>query len=227
MSLKINHLAEEDRPREKLLSKGIQSLTNAELVAILIGSGYKEKNAVELSKEILGAFENDLNRVAKVGVAELIQFKGIGEAKAISIITALEIGRRRKVTGDKSPQVSSSQTAFELLIPEMQDLDREEFWVLLLNRANKLLRKEKLSIGGKSGTIVDPKILFKVALNYGASGIIVAHNHPSGNLKPSNSDLSLTKKIKEGGSLLEIPLLDHLIVSDNFYFSFADEGLLA
>jgi DNA repair protein RadC len=225
--LTIKTWAEEDRPREKLLSKGRQVLTDAELIAILIGSGSKKETAVELAKRILSEFENNLNTVAKLSVQDLMKFKGIGEAKAISIVAALELGRRRKETETlKRDKITSSKDTFDIFRPQFLDLPHEEFHVLLLNRSNAIIRKEFVSRGGVSGTVVDPKIIFKIAVGHLASSIILCHNHPSGNLKPSDADISLTKKIKEAGTLLEIPILDHLIISDTGYFSFADEGMM-
>ncbi len=226
-TLTIKSWAEEDRPREKFLAKGRHVLTDAELVAILIGSGSKKESAVELSKRILSYFGNNLNELAKLSVTDLQKFKGIGEAKAISIIAALELGRRRKATEVvKRDKIASSKDIFEIFRPQMMDLPHEEFHLLLLNRSNAVIRKEFVSRGGVAGTTVDPKIIFKIALEHLASSIILCHNHPSGNLKPSQEDISLTKKIKEAGAFLEIPVLDHIIFSDTGYFSFADEGLM-
>lgn len=226
-SLTIKSWAEEDRPREKLLNKGRHVLTDAELIAILIGSGTRKETAVELAKKILTQLENNLNSLAKLSVQDLMKFKGIGEAKAISIVAALELGRRRKETETiKREKITSSKDIFEILRPQFLDLPHEEFHVLLLNRANTIIRKEFISRGGISGTVVDPKIIFKIALEHLACSIILCHNHPSGNLKPSTEDIALTKKIKESGAFLEIPVLDHIIVSDTGYFSFADEGMM-
>ena len=226
-SLTIKSWAEEDRPREKLLSKGRHVLTDAELIAILIGSGSRNETAVELAKRILSQFENNLNAIAKLSVQDLMKFKGIGEAKAISIVAALELGRRRKETETlKREKIISSKDTYDIFRPQFLDLPHEEFHVLLLSRSNIVIRKEFVSRGGVSGTVVDPKIVFKIAVEHLASSIILCHNHPSGNLKPSNEDISLTKKIKEAGTLLEIPILDHLIISDSGYFSFADEGMM-
>lgn len=223
----IKNWAEEDRPREKLLLKGRHVLTDAELIAILIGSGTKKESAVELSKKILNSFENNLNEIAKLSVNDLMKFKGIGEAKAISIIAALELGRRRKETEiSKREKIFTSKNIFEVFRPVFLDLPHEEFWVLLLNRSNAVMKKEFVSRGGVSGTVVDPKIIFKTAVEHLASSIILCHNHPSGNLKPSEQDISLTKKMKEAGILLEIPVLDHVIITDSAYFSFADEGMM-
>ena len=226
-SLTIKNWAEEDRPREKLLLKGRHVLTDAELIAILIGSGTKKESAVELSKRILAQFGNNLNEIAKLSVQDLMKFKGIGEAKAISIVAALELGRRRKPDeAAKRDKVVSSKDIFELMRADFQDLPHEEFHILLLNRTNIVIRKEKISTGGMSAAAVDPKIIFKSALEHRASAIVLSHNHPSGSLKPSSEDISLTKKIKEAGLLLQIPVLDHLIISDTTYFSFADEGIM-
>jgi DNA repair protein RadC len=226
-SLTIKSWAEEDRPREKLLSKGRHVLTDAELIAILIGSGSRKETAVELGKRILAEFGNNLNALAKLSVSDLMKFKGIGEAKAISIVAAMELGRRRKETETaKREKITSSKDIFDVFRPQFLDLPHEEFHVLLLNRSNLIIRKEFVSRGGVSGTVVDPKIIFKIAVEHLASSIILCHNHPSGNLKPSDADISLTKKIKEAGILLEIPILDHLIISDTGYFSFADEGMM-
>lgn len=226
-SLTIKSWAEEDRPREKLLNKGRLVLTDAELIAILIRSGSKKETAVELAKRILSQLNNNLNVLAKLSVTDLMRFKGIGEAKAISIIAALELGRRRNETEIlKREKITSSKDIFEIFRPQFLDLPHEEFHVLLLNRSNTIIKKEFISRGGVSGTVVDAKIIFKTAVENLASSIILCHNHPSGNLRPSSLDISLTKKIKEVGSLIEIPVLDHVIFCDSGYFSFADEGLM-
>ncbi|MTI32981.1 RadC family protein [Xanthovirga aplysinae] len=225
--LAISKWAEEDRPREKLLLKGKSSLSNAELIGILIGSGHKSMSAVELSKQILQDVGNNLHELAKLSVADLQKFKGIGEAKAISIVSALELGRRRKEMQPKQrPRISSSAEAYEQIKPDLQDLPHEEFWIILLNRANDLLKKHIISLGGLTGTVADPKIIFKEAINSRAAAMILVHNHPSGNLKPSQADIKLTRKLKDAGDLLEITVLDHLIFTDHAYFSFADEGMM-
>jgi len=224
-SFGIKSWAEEDRPREKLLDKGRQVLTEAELIAILIGSGSKNETAVELSKRILQSVGNNLNELGKLSVQDLNKFKGIGDAKAISIIAALELGRRRKPDTVKREKIITSKDAFEIMKPSMMDLPHEEFWLLMLNRANLVTKKELISRGGVSGTVVDTKIIFKAAIENYASSIIICHNHPSGNLKPSEADLKITKNIKDAGKIMEIPLLDHLIITENGFFSFADEGL--
>lgn len=219
--------AEEDRPREKLLLKGKAALSDAELIAILIGSGNTEQSAVELSKDILHSIAHDLNALAKLTVSDLQKFKGIGEAKAISIVSALELGRRRKATSPEiKPQIRSSADVYEIIKAELMDQPIEQFWVLLLSRSNKVIKKQLISTGGVSGTVADPKVIFKAALDVLASGLILIHNHPSGNLKPSQADIQLTKKMKDSGKLLEIPILDHLIFTDDGYFSFADESML-
>jgi DNA repair protein RadC len=225
--LGIKAWAEADRPREKLLLHGRRQLTDAELVAILIGSGNRTETAVDLSKRILGFYQNDLDKVAKLSVKELSKFKGIGEAKAISIVAALELGRRRKETEKEGPvKITSSKDAYQILKPELTDLPHEEFWVLLLNRANFVLSKHFISKGGQSGTVVDPKIIFKVAIENNAASIVLAHNHPSGNLKASSADISITKKLVQSGLLLDITIYDHLIITDYSFLSLADEGLI-
>jgi len=225
--LNIKSWAEEDRPREKLLLKGKASLSEAELIAILIGSGTASLSAVELAKQILGFVNNNLNDLARLTVKDLTKFKGIGEAKAISIVAALELGRRRKESEiAKKPKITSSSDVFEVMKSHLLDLRHEEFWVLMLNRANQVMSKKLTSSGGVSGTVADPKIIFKSALDELASSIILCHNHPSGNIKPSQADINLTKKLKEAGKLLEIPVLDHIIFTDDKYFSFADESMM-
>jgi DNA repair protein RadC len=225
--LNIKSWSPEDRPREKLLLKGTSALSDAELVAILIGSGTTKLSAVELAKKILQQGNNSLNELARLSIKDLIKIKGIGEAKAITIVAALELGIRIKDQDPEAkPKITSSKDAFNLLTGDMMDLPKEEFWVLLLNRANKVIKKKRVSEGGVSGTVADPKIIFKLALEELASGIIVAHNHPSGNLQASQSDIDLTRKLKEAGKFLEIQLLDHLIIANQKYLSFADEGMI-
>ncbi len=219
--------AEEDRPREKLMLKGRAALSDAELIAILIGSGTRELSAVDLSKMILHSVGNNLNELAKLSISDLMKFKGVGDAKAISIASALELGRRRKESEVlKKAKITSSADAYDVIRPYLMDLSHEQFWVLLLNRANEVIRPFQVSIGGVAGTVADPKIIFKSAIEYLASAIILVHNHPSGNLTPSQADKDLTKRVKEAGRLLDTPILDHLIFGDNGYFSFADEGIL-
>ena len=225
--ISIKAWAEEDRPREKLSGQGRRALTDAELIAILIGSGSRDESAVELSKRILHHYDNDLNKLGKAGISELSQFKGIGEAKAISIIAALEIGRRRGDTEIKVlDEVKSSRDGYNIMRRHLMDLNHEEFWIMLIGRSSKVLAKELVSKGGLSGTVADPKIIFHMALQHQASALIMVHNHPSGNLKPSREDLVLTKKIADAGRMLDINVLDHLIITDSGYFSFGDEGLL-
>ncbi len=224
----IKSWAEEDRPREKLILKGKAALSDAELIAILIGSGSLEKSAVELSRHVLKGVNNNLGELAKLSVNDLKKYKGIGEAKALSIISALELGRRRKETDPlKKDKIVSSRDIYDLMRPHLLDLPHEEFWVVLLNRANIVLKKMAISIGGISGTVADPRLIFKVALENMSSAVILVHNHPSGNPKPSDADLVITRKMKEAGKLLEIPVLDHLIFTDSEYYSFADEGRLS
>ncbi len=223
----IKAWAEEDRPREKLLSLGRRSLSDAELIAILIGSGSTTESAVDLSKRILHTYQNNLGNVAKLSVQELCKFKGIGEAKAISIIAGLELGRRRKETEVvNTDKVNCSKDGFNILAPYFSDLLHEEFWVIMLARNNRVTGKVLISKGGMSGTIADPKVIFKAALEHNAANIVLAHNHPSGNLKPSQEDINLTKKLKSGAQLLDIGVMDHLIFAGEGYFSFADEGYL-
>lgn len=225
--LGIKSWAAEDRPREKLLMKGMAALSDAELIALLIGSGTGTLSAVEVSKQVLQSVGNNLHDLAKLTVKDLMKSKGIGEAKAIAIVAAMELGRRRKeMETEERPKVSGSKEAYELVKGDLMDLAHEEFWVLLFNRANRFIKKKRVSEGGVSGTVADPKIIYKLALEELASGIIVVHNHPSGNLTASQSDISLTKKLKEAGKVLEVQLLDHLIIAGQKYFSFADEGIL-
>jgi len=226
-SFTIKHWNEDDRPREKLLKKGRVSLSDAELIAILIGSGNRDESAVELSKRILSGIDNSLNKLGKLTVNDLIKFKGIGEAKAISIITALELGRRRRLEEAlEKPKISSSRSVFDVMQPIIGELQHEEFWILFLNNANKIQLKTQMSKGGITGTLVDTRLIFKQALELAATGLILCHNHPSGTLKPSTSDINLTNKIKKGGEILDIKVLDHLIITEKYYYSFADEGIL-
>ncbi len=223
----IKAWAESDRPREKLMLKGKAALSDAELIAILIGSGNRTESAVELSKRILAESSHKLNELGRLSVNRLMKFKGIGEAKAISIVAALELGRRRR--GEEALQrskITSSQSAFEILQPIIADLNHEEFWILYLNNSNKVIRKQQLSKGGITGTLVDVRLTYKMALEIGATSVILAHNHPSGTLKPSLPDKKLTHKLKIAGESLDIKVLDHLIITQNAYFSFADEGIL-
>ncbi|MGZ5210849.1 MAG: RadC family protein [Kaistella sp.] len=225
--MSIKFLAEDDRPREKFLLKGKNSLSDAELLAIIMGSGNREDSAVELGRKILNSVENNWHNLSLLQISDLMKFKGVGEAKAISIATALEIGRRRAAqeVPDKI-QISESKDIYKVLQPYLADLRTEEFWAVFLNQNNRILGKSKLSSGGINQSVVDVRILFKTALEHFATGIAIAHNHPSGNLKPSQDDLKITRQIAEAGKILNIQLLDHLIISQNSYFSFADENLL-
>lgn len=224
--LGIKTWANADRPREKLLLKGRRALTDAELIAILIGSGNKAETAVDLSKRILHHYQNDLAKLGKLGIKELSKFKGIGMAKALGIVAALELGRRRKeIESNKNlPKIISSIDAYTIFKAELDDLEQEEFWILMLNRANRVIGKQHISTGGRAMTIVDPKIIFKVALEQNATSIILGHNHPSGNLSASTADVRLTKKLVEAGKLLELPIIDHIILTDNYFVSMADLG---
>lgn len=225
--LNIKSWSPEDRPREKLLLKGTPALSDAELIAILLGSGTTTMSAVELARRILQSAGNNLHDLAKLSVKDLMKTKGIGEAKAITIIAALELGRRRKeLDQEDKPKISGSRDVYQLLKPHLQDIAHEEFWVVLVNRANRIIRKHQISQGGVTGTVADPKIIFKVAVEELASGVILAHNHPSGNVTASQADINLTKKLKEAGKLLDIQVLDHVIIAGTKYFSFADEGIL-
>ena len=225
--LNIKSWAEQDRPREKLMLKGTTSLSDAELIAILIGSGTAKLSAVEVGKRIMQSVDNSLDALAKLTVKDLMKAKGIGEAKAITIVAALELGRRRKETApEEKPKIIVSGDAYHLLKGDLIDLPHEEFWVLLLNQAGRVIKKKRISEGGVAGTIVDPRIIFKLALEELASGIVLAHNHPSGDLTPSRADRELTKKLKEAGKLLDIRLMDHIIVGGQKYFSFADENII-
>jgi DNA repair protein RadC len=225
--LSIKQWAEDDRPREKLLGKGRLALSNAELIAILISSGSTDESAVDLSKRILASTQDSLIELSKLSIADLCAFKGIGPARAVTITAALELGRRRReAEALKKKTISCSHDAFEVMQSTLADINYEEFWILLLNRANQVIRKVNISEGGFSGTVADPKKIFKLALENSASGIILCHNHPSGNLKPSDADLQLTRKLKEAGSHLDLPILDHLIIGDEKYLSFADDALL-
>lgn len=225
--MSIKFLAEDDRPREKFLLKGKNALSDAELLGIIMGSGNREDSAVDLARKILDSVGNNWHNLSLLQISDLTKFKGVGEAKAISIATALEIGRRRasQEVPDKI-QITNSADTYKVLQPHLGDLQTEEFWVVFLNQSNRVLGKSKLSSGGINQSVVDVRILFKNALEHFATGIIIAHNHPSGNLKPSQEDLKITKQIGEGGKILNIQLIDHLIIAQNSYLSFADENLL-
>lgn len=222
----ITNWSEDDKPREKLMLKGKSVLSDAELIAILIGSGSKNESAVDLSKRILASVDNNLNALGKLSITQLMIFKGIGEAKAISIISALELGRRRRSEDAlELKKVTSSKVIFEIMQPIIGELPHEEFWIIYLNNSNKVISKSQLSKGGITGTLVDVRIVFKTALEMGATALILCHNHPSGTLVPSEADKQITRKLKLAGESLEIKVLDHLIVTEASYFSFADEGI--
>jgi len=226
-SKSIKTWAEDDRPREKLLSKGRLALSDSELLAILIGSGSKNESAVELSKRILAQAENNLNQLGKFSIGQLCQFKGIGSAKAVVITAALELGRRRRLEETlELSKISSSSSVFEIMQPIIGELPHEEFWILYLNNSNKILEKFQISKGGITGTLVDVRISLRKALEIGAVSLILTHNHPSGNLRPSEADKQLTQKLKTAAESLDIKILDHIIVTEKSYFSFADDGIL-
>ena len=225
--MSIKFLAEDDRPREKFLLKGKNALSDSELLAIIMGSGSRDESAVELARKILDSVNNNWHQLSLLSIKDLMKFKGVGEVKAITIATALEIGRRRSSQEvPERPQITSSKEAYHILKLYLADLRTEEFWAIFLNQSNKVISLKQLTQGGISQSIVDIRVLFKTALEEMATAIIVAHNHPSGSLKPSSEDLSITKKIKEAGCLLNIQLLDHLIITQTAFTSFADEGLL-
>lgn len=219
--------AEDDRPREKMMNKGRNALSDAELVAILIGTGSGNKSAVDLGREVLALTNGDLYEFGKLRMKQLCDIKGIGQSKAISILAALELGRRRKEHSFvKRPKITTAEHAYLVFQPYFSDLSHEEFYVAFLNRANEVLAVKQISIGGTAGTYVDAKIIFKQGIDIGASAMVLAHNHPSGNKKPSLSDEKLTKNIDQFGKMIEMPVLDHIIVTDNGYFSFTQNGLL-
>lgn len=224
----IRQWAEDDRPREKLIRLGRRALSDAELLAILISSGNERETALDLSRRLLSeAAGNSLNRLARLSVGDLQKFRGIGEAKAITIIAALELSvRRREAEKEIRPTISGSKDAFQYIEPLLSDLSHEEFYVIYLNRANVVISHARVSSGGITGTVVDARMVYKGVLDAQATSIILCHNHPSGNLRPSNEDISLTKKLKDGGKLLDINVLDHLIVCNNAFYSFADDGLI-
>jgi DNA repair protein RadC len=227
MSMKITDWAVEDRPRERLWSKGPSSLSDAELLAILIGSGTRNHSALDLARELLAMAGNSLGDLGRLSAGEIRKIRGLGEAKAVTIAAALELGRRRKIaeTGE-NPQIRSSSDVYNIMCPVMEDLPHEEFWILFLNRANRVTGRMKISQGGVSGTVTDVRIVMKKAIESLASGLVICHNHPSGNNSPSDSDIRITQKIKEAGALMDIQLLDHLIIAGKDYYSFADNGAL-
>ncbi len=226
-SFSIKNWSQDDQPREKLRDKGKLTLSDAELIAILISSGSRNESAVSLSKRILASVDNNLNTLGKQSLNQLMAFKGIGEAKAISIAAAMELGRRRR--GEETVQkkkISSSLSVFELMQPIIGELPHEEFWIIYLNNSNKILHKNQLSKGSMTGTLVDVRLVLKTALDFGALSLILIHNHPSGTLKPSHQDKDITKKLKIAAQSLDIKVLDHIIVTEKEYYSFADEGIL-
>ena len=226
-SFSIKNWSQDDQPREKLLYKGKAALSDAELVAILIGSGSRNESAVDLCKRILASVDNNLSELGKLSIKQLMGFKGIGEAKAVTIMAALELGRRRRGEDAlEKKKISSSVSVFELMQPIIGELQHEEFWIIYLNNSNKVIHKNQLSKGGITGTLVDVRLVLKQALEVGATGLILAHNHPSGTLKPSEADKQITNKLKLASESLDIKVLDHLIVTEKAYFSFADENLL-
>jgi len=216
-----------DRPREKLIQNGKTSLSDAELLSILIGTGNRRESAVDLARRILGSFDNSLYRLARAPVTELVKFEGIGKVKALIIVTALELGRRRNSEFRvQKPKIVSSQSVFELMQPLIGELNHEEFWILYLNGANRVEARVQLSKGGMTATLVDVRLVFKLAMQHSATSVIMCHNHPSGNLTPSESDKNLTRKIIQGGKLLDIKVIDHVIVTEHGHFSFVDEDLM-
>ncbi len=225
--ISIRNWAEDDRPREKFLLKGRHSLSDAELLALLIGSGNRKDSALDLAKAILGKGRNNLVELSRMGVCDLLQVNGIGKAKAITILAALELGRRRnEAEVILKEKITSSKDAYEILKSTIGDRPYEEFWIILLNRANRIIRKCSISEGGIAGTLVDPKKIFKIALDHHASSIILGHNHPSGQVIPSEADVKLTRKIKEAGNMLDVSVIDHLIIGENTFYSFADQNML-
>ncbi len=226
--LNIKDWAEEDRPREKMLLKGVSALSDAELLGILIGSGNKSETAVELSQRILHSVSNNLNTLGKLEIRDLIKdFKGIGEAKAITIVAALELGKRRKLSEALvSPQITSSKDVYDIFHPILADLKHEEVWVLFLNRANKVVKNIQISKGGMTATVVDIRLIMKEGIQTLASAMVLCHNHPSGNTHPSDDDDQITKRLKDAGNIMNIRLLDHIIVCDNSYYSYMDTGRL-
>lgn len=226
-NLSIKEWSAEDRPREKFFKKGAQSLSDAELLAILIGSGTKNISAVELSKIILSEADNNLIQLGKFTLEDFEKNKGIGRVRALVILAALELGRRRNYAEAlERKKISSSKDVFDLFHPILSDLSHEEFWILLLNRSNMIIDKSRISQGGITGTVIDTRIILKNALEKLACGLILCHNHPSGNMMPSDSDKNITKKMKEAAGIMDISLLDHIIIAGNIYFSFSDEGII-
>jgi len=227
-SLSINEWAEEDRPREKLIAKGVAALSNVELLSILMRSGSKDENVVDLARKILKDYKNNLGELGKASLSDLQQYKGIGKAKAISIIAAMELGRRRNIDEIiEKNKIATSKELFLLFQPMLSDLPHEELWILFLNSSCRMIGKERLSQGGLVDTTIDVRVIMKMAIDRLASRIALCHNHPSGNPSPSSYDIMATRKVKEGGKLLDIELVDHVIIADNRYYSFADESSLS
>lgn len=225
-NLTIKQWAEDDKPREKLMLKGKQVLSDAELIAILIGSGSRNESAVQLSKRILSSVDNNLNALGKLSLKQLTEFKGIGEAKAISIVAALELGRRRRAEETlELSKITSSKAVFDIMQPIIGELLHEEFWVLYLNNANKVIYKAQISKGGITGTVADKRIIFKIGFEHNATAIILVHNHPSGRLDASELDKEITQELKIAGIQLDIPVLDHIIITENGYLSFRDDDI--
>lgn len=225
--LNIKEWAAEDRPREKLMGKGPRSLSDAELIAILIGSGNLNETAVELSRRILSDVDNNLNELGQKSIDYLKKFNGIGEAKAIAIIAALELGKRRKEANSfQRGKITGSKDVAEIFAPLLVDLPHEEFWILLLNSGNKVIDKQMVSQGGISGTVIDVRLILKMAVEKLACSVILCHNHPSGSPEPSDADRKITDKLKQAGGVMDIPILDHIIIAKDKYYSFADEGIL-
>ncbi len=226
-SFSIKNWSHNDQPREKLRDKGKSVLSDSELLAILIGSGNRDESAVDLCKRILASVNNNLNTLGKLSINELTKFKGIGEAKAISILAALELGRRRRAEAViQLDKITSSRSVFDVMQPIIGELPHEEFWVLYLNNSNKIIQKNQLSKGSITGTLVDVRLVLKTALEVGAVALVLCHNHPSGTLKPSQADINITKKLKDASASLDITVLDHIIITEHTYFSFADEAML-
>jgi DNA repair protein RadC len=226
-NLSIKDWSVEDRPREKLMKSGVQALSNAELIALLIGSGTRETNAVEVARNILASAGNNLYELGRFSTTDLLKIKGIGTAKAITLLAALELGSRKNQSGENEKTIiRNSQTAYEVLYTIIGELEHEEFWIIILNRAHKVIKTEKISQGGLTGTVIDTRMILKHALDKKATSLIIAHNHPSGNKVPSEADINITKKIKSAAEIMDINVLDHIIVAGKNYYSFADEGVM-
>lgn len=225
--MSIKFLAEDDRPREKFLLKGKSALSDSELLAIILGSGNNEDSAVELARKILASVDYNWQKLSKLSIKDLMKFKGIGEAKAISVAAALEIGRRKAAQEiPEKEKVTSVNDSYKIFSQYLSDLQTEEFWAIFLDQKNHVIYKTQISKGGISGTLVDVRVIFRIAIEHFATSVVVAHNHPTGNLTPSQPDISITRRIKEAGDLLDIKLLDHLIIGENSFFSFSEQGLL-